>query len=253
MTNDRMRGYALGVGLAIAGLSLGGGVGLAGAALGGAFVEAKAPKRIVAVKGLSERLVDADAASWRLPFRGQGGDRAQAVAEAIRAQGVVIELGRAGGFSDEEITLEPFALTLERSFIQTAPGKQEERLRYVASGAIRFRTDDVAKMAAMTGETARLLDQNVLIGATDYEAAPRALYAFTSVATLKPEMIAEATRNARAAAQRFAEDSASRVGRIASANQGVVQIFAADGDYDERHERRKRVRVVSTVRYELTD
>jgi hypothetical protein len=66
-------------------------------------------------------------------------------------------------------------------------------------------------------------------------------------------MIADATRAAREAADQFAADSGAAVGEIVRADQGVVQFLARDGDYDERFERRKVVRVVSTVEYRLRD
>ncbi len=42
------------------------------------------------------------------------------------------------------------------------------------------------------------------------------------------------------------------MGDIASADQGVIQILPRDGQYEQRLERNKIVRVVSTVRYYLT-
>lgn len=240
-------------GIAIAGMSLS--IGIAGAAwlVGEAAISATSSARLVSVKGLSERVVEADQASWRLPFRGQGGDRETAINDAIAARDAALALGRSGGLPAEAMMVEPFALTVERSYVQVGGGVQEERLRYVASGAVRMRSTDVAAIEALTGRSSELLDQGVLLGASDYGDMPRAVFSYTGFNQIKPDMIAEATQNARAAARQFAADSGSRVGRIASANQGVVQILAADGDYDERSERRKLIRIVSSIEYELTD
>ncbi|MBR4437566.1 MAG: SIMPL domain-containing protein, partial [Bacteroidales bacterium] len=74
-----------------------------------------------------------------------------------------------------------------------------------------------------------------------------ASYEFTGLNELKPEMIAEATANARQAAQKFAEDSKSKLGKIKTANQGQFSVE----DLDETTEFVKKVRVVTTIVYYL--
>jgi uncharacterized protein len=69
-------------------------------------------------------------------------------------------------------------------------------------------------------------------------------------------MITEATRNARAAADRFASDSGSSVGSIRQANQGVFTILPADqgsegSDSSGDSSLTKTVRVVASVQYYL--
>jgi hypothetical protein len=86
-------------------------------------------------------------------------------------------------------------------------------------------------------------------------------YKFTGLNAIKPDMITEATRNARAAADRFAADSGSKVGSIRQANQGTFSISSADqgGDSGEGGEGgymsdtsiMKKVRVVTSVEYYL--
>lgn len=248
-----MTNWGRAVGLGTAGATLGLGLAAAAWIVADAALEARAPDRIVAVKGLAERRVEADVAIWRLPFRGQGDSRAAATAEAIRARDAALALGAASGLSAAEMSVEPFTLSVERTYVAIGGGRQEERIRYTAVGAVRMRTTAPAKIDEAVGRTAELLDQGVLLGDSDYGGAPGPVYVFTGLNEVKPGMIAEATRNARRSAGRFAEDSGSRVGRIIDARQGVVQILAAEGDYDERRERRKLVRVVSTIRYELVD
>ena len=64
---------------------------------------------------------------------------------------------------------------------------------------------------------------------------------------IKPQMIEEATQNAREAAQQFAEDSGSRLGKIKTASQGTFTIE----DRDSNTPYIKKVRVVSSVTYYL--
>ena len=81
------------------------------------------------------------------------------------------------------------------------------------------------------------------------------VYLFTRLNEAKPEMVAEATRNARASAEQFAADSGSRLGGIRGASQGVFQILARDEapGLAEPGQIAKRLRVVSTVEYFLTE
>ena len=55
-------------------------------------------------------------------------------------------------------------------------------------------------------------------------------YTFTKLNDIKPEMVAEATKDARAAAEQFAKDSGADVGGIKDATQGYFSIDARDGD-----------------------
>lgn len=60
-------------------------------------------------------------------------------------------------------------------------------------------------------------------------------------------MIEEATSNAREAAQKFADDSGSRLGKIRTASQGQFSI----SDRDANTPYIKKVRVVTSVVYYL--
>ena len=64
---------------------------------------------------------------------------------------------------------------------------------------------------------------------------------------MKPEMIEEATRNARAAAEKFAKDSDSSLGKIRNASQGQFSIT----NRDDNTPYIKTVRVVTTINYYL--
>jgi hypothetical protein len=74
-------------------------------------------------------------------------------------------------------------------------------------------------------------------------------YLFTRLNDVKPEMIEEATRNARDVAQKFANDSQSLLGKIRRASQGQFSIEPRDTNNPHI----KKLRVVSTVEYYLSD
>lgn len=239
------------VGAVLAALGVSGGLYGSATVIGKSLVEMRRAERVVSVRGLSERDVEADVASWRLPFRGVGKTQAEAVAEAAKARKAIEEFIRTGGLAEAEYHFEPFSLRVERVTIMR-DGEQVDEPRYYATSAARLRTENVGLIDKLAGSTQGLLDKGVQLGDNDYAEVPRPLYAFRGVSKLKPEMVAEATKAARAAAQSFAADSGATVGGIARAEQGVVQITSRDGEgFDEAFERYKRMRIVTSITYYL--
>ena len=90
-----------------------------------------------------------------------------------------------------------------------------------------------------------LLKQGIAISANDYDT--RVQYEFTSLNKIKPQMIEEATKNAREAAEKFAKDSDSKLGKIKNASQGLFTIE----DRDPSTPYIKKVRVVTSVDFFL--
>lgn len=237
-------------GAAVGGIAVALGIGFAGMEVGSSFVQSKRAGRTVEVKGLAEREVTADVASWRVPFRAVADTTAEAIKAAEASRQAVVGFVTKGGLSGDAMSSEPYVLRIERMIVNQG-GDQVEKTRYVAVGAVRVRSTDVDAVVKLASETQSLLDAGVLLGENDYGEALKPTYLFTGLNAIKPELIAEATKAARRSADQFAADSGASVGGIASANQGVIQILARDGDFDERVERNKTVRVVSTVSYFL--
>jgi len=77
----------------------------------------------------------------------------------------------------------------------------------------------------------------------------RTEYIFSGLNEIKPGMVEEATRKAREVAEKFAQDSNSELGKIKRARQGQFSIT----DRDSNNPHIKKVRVVNTVEYYLSD
>ncbi len=208
-------------------------------------LEVKALERSVTVKGLAEREVAADVVIWPIRFTETGNDLAELYQLVQEHNGLVLAFLREQGFADAEISVSAPTMVDRQAQGYANPG--EIKFRYAATSTINVystRVDEVRE--AMT----RLVDlgkQGLAVGSTDFEA--RTQFLFTRLNDIKPEMIEAATRNAREVADKFAQDSASRLGKIRSANQG--QFSVEDRDSNTPHI--KKVRVVSTVEYYLSD
>jgi hypothetical protein len=140
-------------------------------------------------------------------------------------------------------------------------GDKKPAHRYIVEQGITVRTSRVDQLAAAAQKTLQLLQKGIVLtgGRGDGPA-----YKFNGLNAIKPDMITEATRNARAAADRFANDSGSKVGSIRQANQGVFAILPADqgsvtsepgemigNDFSADSSLMKTVRIVTTVQYYL--
>jgi hypothetical protein len=226
------------------------GLTTSGYALGDGLRRSKmAEHRSVTVRGVSERDVTADLATWSVNFSHEGTELAP-VQQSVDQQAKVIRsfFQRAGFRPDEIIDSD---VSLRREQPRDHEGKPVGAQKLVVSRSIQLRTNDVMKARAAFARQAELLRDGVELGGTSIG------YTFTRLNGLKPAMIAEATRNARDSAEQFARDSGVAVGRIKSASQGYFSVGPRDGeDSDEGGSLAggspfQKVRVVTTIDYDL--
>jgi len=200
--------------------------------------------RSVSVKGLSEREVPADIAIWPIKFSEAANDLNELYA-AIEAKSLaIIDFLKQKGFVDEEITRSAPSITDRQVEYADA---QAQRLRYTGRSTITVYTKKVDAVRAAAQGMVELGRQGIVLAGEDYDSKTQ--FIFNRLNELKPAMIEEATRSARAVAAKFAKDSDSRLGKIRSASQGQFTIE----DRDSTTPFIKKIRVVSTVEYYLVD
>jgi len=228
--------FALGVCLAI-------GLIVAGYLMGGALLKARSAERFVTVKGLSEKIVEADLAIWNISFRDAANDLEglQQLVDANKAKVHNFLLGM--GFEEAEISSMPPQITDVKSLPYMDPSRDRE-FRYTAVTKLTLRSAKVPLVKKALERAGELVSAGIVLAedsATEFS--------FTKLNDIKPEMIAEATKSAREAAEQFARDSGSQVGAIRRANQGYFTI----DDRDRGSPDYKNVRVVTTVEFFLTN
>jgi hypothetical protein len=227
----------------VAGLLLALGIAYAGHQIAGALRAARATERFVSVKGLSEREVNADLAVWPLTFSAVNDQLAALHAELERGKGEVFGFLSKAGFAAGEMTASSPSIAdlhTERHY-----GGAPPPARYHGTLTVTLRSNQVAKVKTLTSQAGALIERGVVLASGGQPAQ----YFFTGLNAIKPAMIAEATKNARKAAQQFAADSGSQVGAIREARQGLFTIEDRDAFTPEI----KAVRVVTTVDYFLAD
>jgi len=210
--------------------------------------------RYVTVKGLVERKVKSDLAVWPLTYKEAGDDLATLYAKTEADKKTVMQFLADEGIQNNEIELGVIRVVDTQA--QEYGGGNRAPHRYIVEQQITVRTARVEQVASAAQQTIRLLQKGIVLSGNPGQGLT---YKFTGLNSIKPDMITEATRNARAAADRFAADSGSKVGSIRQANQGVFSILPADqaGDSGDGgyggadSSMMKTVRVVTSVDYYL--
>ena len=219
------------------------GIALAGFFIGGALSDIRKGAQIVSVKGLAEREVKADFVNWSFTFTTSGEELPAVQTRMQAAQNKVTAfLGEVGLRPDEDFRFTPWRVTDSRA--QNYSGNPSGD-RYIMETTVQITTAQVDAASKAAGNTAQLLSQGVLLGGSSLN------YVFSDINAVKPDLIAQATKQARLAAEQFASDSQATVGGISRASQGAINIRVRGQDYDDPAQPNKIIRVVTTIDYLL--
>lgn len=200
--------------------------------------------RVVNVKGLSEIIVPANKVTWPLMYKDLGNDLPTLYDKLSSSNNAIIAFLKKKGITEQEISIsapEIIDMQAERYNSNPAP------FRYNVTSVITVTSTQVDKIRKLITEQSELLKQGIAVTGGDYRYNVQ--YEFTGLNEVKPKMIEEATKNAREAAEKFAKDSDSELGKIKQAYQGQFTIE----DRDANTPYIKKVRVVTTIDYYLED
>lgn len=223
------------------------GLFLAGGAIKNGIVQFKEMDRTVTAKGLCEKEVKADKVTWPLKFKELGNDPSELYDRIVKDTKAVVTFLKQYELSDEEISVAPPTLVDQQANMSYS--SEQVRYRYKANCVVTVVSKNVDLVRKLVTKQAELMQQGVTIVGNEYDDDGDVNYEFTGLNDIKPEMIAEATKNARKTAEQFAEDSESKLGKIRTADQGQFSIE----DRDQNTPWLKNVRVVTTVVYYLKD
>ena len=223
------------------------GIVIAGWLLYRGVVHFKDSDRVVSVKGLSEKEVKADRVIWPLVYKLAGNDVASLYNTIENNNAKIVSFLVSNGIAEDEITVSPAEVVDMDAERYVSQGV---KYRFNVTSVLTVSTDKVDLVVDLMSRQGDLLRQGIAVGSgDDYRYRTQFLYTSQSLNEIKPVMIEEATRNARIAAEKFARDSESRLGKIKRANQGQFSI----SDRDANTPYIKTVRVVTSVDYLLKD
>lgn len=200
--------------------------------------------RSVNVKGLAEMEVEADKVTWPLVYKNIGNDLVGLYEQINKSNKTITQFLKGKGIEEKEISIDaPEIIDMKAERYNN----QESSYRYNVTSVITVTSDKVNLIRELISSQGELLKQGVAITSGDYRYSVQ--YEYTGLNKIKPQMIEEATKNARQAAEKFAEDSDSKLGKIRNAYQGQFSIT----DRDANTPYIKKVRVVTTIDYSLED
>ena len=189
--------------------------------------------KFVEVKGLSERIVKSDVAIWTLNYEVKSNDIDSLYAEIERNNNTIKTFLKEKGFEDSEINFAPVNIYQDTY--------REAVFRYNSSTSASVYTKKVDLMRTASKDSLQLVKRGVTLNQNSIN------FEFSNINSIKPEMLAEAIKNAKSSASQFAKESGSRLGAVSRGNQGVCDITDKDPGSPEY----KKIRVVSSLRFLL--
>ncbi len=137
------------------------------------------------------------------------------------------------GFEDSEVNVAPVSIYQDTY--------KDSLFRYNSTTQLSVYTKKVDNVKSASQDTLLLVKQGVTLNQNYIE------FQFSDINSVKPEMLAEAIKNARASAKQFADESGSTLGAVSRGNQGVFDVTEKDPGSPEY----KKIRVVSSLRFLL--
>lgn len=208
-------------------------------------IKVKGMDRIVTVKGLAEREVEANIAIWPITFNEASNDLGDLYSVIEKKSTLIVQFLNTYGFAENEITISQPSIFDKQA--QNYGDASKAQFRFTATTTITVYSNNVSLVRETMRKIVELGKAGIAISGQDYQTKTE--YLFTELNAIKPEMIEEATNNAREVAEKFAKDSNSKLGKIKRATQGQFSI----NDRDTSTQHIKKVRVVSTIEYYLSD
>ena len=200
--------------------------------------------RVVAVRGLAEKEVTANKVTWPVVYKEVGNDLQQIYTRITNNNKIVSDFLTSNGISQSEILIQaPTIVDMQAERY----GSRDAQYRYNVTSVIVVTSSNIEKVNELIERQTELLKNGVAVVSGDYQY--NTIYEYTNLIEIKPAMIAEATKAAREAADKFAADSHSRLGKIKNATQGQFSIE----NRDPYTPYLKKVRVVSTIVFYLED
>lgn len=223
------------------------GISIGGYFIGQTMYNAKVALNTAEAKGLAERRVKADRANWSIGFSVSGKDKKEIpelYKKAEENQSVILKLLKENGIEEKEIELG----VINYRYHEFRDDNQKlVDQTHSLEGSINIETNKVDLVSKVRTKVNKLIAEGI-----DIDNFP-ASYRFTKLNEIKPEMLREATTNARVAANEFAENAGVKVGGIRDARQGNFYVRDVGSDYGDSQKIEKDVRVVTTITFYLTD
>ena len=202
--------------------------------------------RVVTVNGLAEMDMKATSATIALYYSFSGDDFQNILQQTENKKGAIIDYLTKIGYNKSDITIGNVDVTDRQKYyetrIQNGEQVQVKIDRYTVGQSLKVKSKDVETIESRAAQIK--LD----LVTKDLTAQISTDYTYPELNSIKPQLIAESTKNARIAGQQFANDSQAKLGKIKTASQGQISL-SEKYLHDERGGKQKiqKARVVSEI------
>lgn len=221
------------------------GVTLCGLFIGWGIRSMKTLDRTVTVRGLSEIERPADHVIWPISYTVTGNDLVSMFTQVEQKNQTIMAFLTQNGLTQNEIAIGAPSVTDTQA--ERYGGNNNSPFRYFLTQVVTVSSAHVDIVRNLMVKQTQLLKANIAVTTENWQYQTKFL--FNNLDSVKPMMIEQATKNARKSAQKFAEDSESKLGKIKRASQGQLTIE----NRDDNTPYIKTLRVVTTVEYMLED
>lgn len=211
-------------------------------------------RQVITVKGLAEKPVLADHATWTVGMRVTGNTFAETLSKLRAAKPNLDKFLSQQGFDkaelkDGEETVGPNMVEDE----SRKDGAHQIQKGFIGSQDIEVSSKDLGRIKTAA--------HNIL----EFEASDQPVtyaspsYLVSNLEDIKMSLIGAATKNAQKRAEEFAKNGNAKVGAMRSASQGAFYILPADANVDpsdyggtyDKSTPEKKARVVVTIEYNM--
>jgi len=191
--------------------------------------KAKQLDNTLSVTGSAKQQITSDTAKWRSSFsRTVGPSELNAGYSQMKSdEKLVLSFLKENGIDEKDIIISPVAMNQNFKYDPNAPKEYDLRQ------TVEVQSNDVSKVTQIAKNTQSLIQKGVIFSSDSLE------YYYSKLPELRVTMLSDAIKDAKARAQKIAENSGKSVGAIKSASMGVVQVLPVNsveitdyGSYD---------------------
>jgi uncharacterized protein len=182
---------------------------------------------VITVKGMAKKDFTSDLIIWEASFVRKS-TTMQTAYSSIKEDAEAVKKYLVGkGVAEKNITFS--AINIQRQYDEKRD--KEGNLNRIFSGyeltqTVSVESNEVEKVEVISREITELINMGIEL----YSQQPR--YYNTRLAELKLEMLAEATKDAKARAEKISENAGNHLGRLRKADMGVFQITGKNSSED---------------------
>jgi hypothetical protein len=179
--------------------------------------DVKGPGNNLSVKGSAKQQITSDLVVWNGSFTSKSASLADAYKSLKESESKVKNYLKNQGITEKDMVFS--AINTSINYVVLPNGAYSNQIdSYLLSQSVEIKSDDIQKITGISRNATDLINEGV-----EFQSNPPQ-YFYTKLADLKIDMIALATQDAKARAEKMLGATGNKVGRLNSASVGVFQI-----------------------------